>query len=346
MIHTLNIDDFLRTATSIPIIDVRTPLEYDHAHIPGAFNLPIFSNEERVRVGTTYKQQGREEAILLGFDLTGPKWSGFIKTALEIAPDKKIGVHCWRGGMRSGAMAWALSLYGFEVYLLEGGYKKFRNWVLNKFTEKYTILILGGMTGSGKTLVLRELKKQGQQVIDLEDLADHQGSSYGSMGKDVQPSQECFENLLATRLAAIDCTAPLWLEDESLTIGKRFIPNGIWHQMREAPVVKMVVPADERVKFLAEEYGQLNPDFLVESTERIGKRLGPVQTRDAILAIRENRMQDFVKTVLVYYDKTYGGGQSKRNPESVYSIECLETEPVANATAILNYYRSLQFNPA
>lgn len=346
MIQTNNITDFLNISKTIPVIDVRTPLEYEHAHIPGAFNLPIFSNEERVQVGTTYKQQGREEAILLGFDFTGPKWSGFIKTALEIAPDKKIGVHCWRGGMRSGAMAWALSLYGFEVYLLEGGYKKFRNWVLDKFTHQYNIQILGGMTGSGKTLVLKELKKQGQQVIDLEDLADHQGSSYGSMGKETQPSQEHFENCLATELDAMNPSTPIWLEDESLTIGKRFIPNGLWHQMREAPVVKMVVPADKRVEFLAEEYGRLNADFLVESTERIGKRLGPEQSRDAILAIRENRMQDFVRLVLVYYDKTYTAGQSKRKPESVYSLECQDTEPVTNATAILNYCQSVQLSPA
>ena len=346
MIQTLNIDEFLKRAKSAQVIDVRTPLEYDHAHIPGAFNLPIFSNEERVQVGTTYKQQGREEAILLGFDFTGLKWSGFIKTALEIAPDKKIGVHCWRGGMRSGAMAWALSLYGFEVFLLEGGYKKFRNWVLNKFTQHRTILILGGMTGSGKTLVLKELKKQGQQVIDLEALADHQGSSYGSMGKAYQPSQEYFENCLASELDATNPLSPLWLEDESLTIGKRFIPNDLWHQMREAPVVKMLVPPENRIKFLAEEYGRLDPDFLVESTERIGKRLGPEQTREAILAIRENRMEDFVRLVLVYYDKTYAAGQNKRKPESVFSIECQQTEPVANANAILNFYLNSQLTPA
>lgn len=342
MIHTQNIHDFLISAKNIPVIDVRTPLEYAHAHIPGAFNLPIFSNEERVQVGTTYKQQGREEAILLGFDFTGPKWSGFIKTALEIAPNKKIGVHCWRGGMRSGAMAWALNLYGFEVTLLEGGYKAFRNWVLNKFTEQYNVLILGGMTGSGKTRVLKELKKKGLQVIDLEKLADHQGSSYGSMGKESQPSQEHFENSFATELDAIDNKLPLWLEDESLTIGKRFIPNGIWHQMRVATVLKMVVPTEKRVQFLAGEYGGLDPEFLVSSTERIGKRLGPLQTRDAVTAIRENRMADFVKQVLIYYDKTYGSGQSKRVPASLYPIECPDTNEVKNAEIILNFYNQLQ----
>lgn len=346
MINTQNIHDFLVSAKDIPVIDARTPLEYAHAHIPGAFNLPIFSNEERVEVGTTYKQQGREQAILLGFDFTGPKWSGFIKTALEIAPDKKIGVHCWRGGMRSGAMAWALNLYGFEVTLLEGGYKAFRNWVLNKFNEEYKILILGGMTGSGKTRVLKELKNKGQQVIDLEGLADHQGSSYGSMGKETQPSQEYFENLFATELDAIDNKVPLWLEDESLTIGKRFIPNGIWHQMRVATVLKMVVPTEKRIQFLAQEYGGLDPEFLVASTERIGKRLGPVQTRDAVTAIRENRMPDFVKQVLIYYDKTYSGGQSKRVPASLHSIECPDTDESKNAERILTFFNQLQLSPS
>jgi tRNA 2-selenouridine synthase len=342
MIRSLSINDFLDTAKTTPVIDVRTPLEYAHAHLPGAFNLPIFSNEERVEVGTTYKQQGREQAILLGFDLTGPKWSGFIKTALEIAPDKKIGVHCWRGGMRSGAMAWALNLYGFEVYLLEGGYKKFRNWALSQFDEQYKILILGGMTGSGKTRVLKELKRKGQQIIDLEELAEHQGSSYGSMGKTTQPSQEHFENLLATELASIDKSIPLWLEDESLTIGKRFIPNGLWHQMREANVMKMVVPVEDRIGFLADEYGSLDKNFLIESTERIGKRLGPVQTRDAVRAIRENRIPDFVKEVLVYYDKSYAAGQNKRVPATVHQIECTGTDTIKNADTILKYYNTLQ----
>ena len=223
MIHTLDIHHFLELSGTIPVIDVRTPLEFDHARIPGAYNLPIFSNEERVMVGTTYKQKGREAAILLGFDLTGPKWSGFIKQALKRAPEKRIMVHCWRGGMRSGAMAWALNLYGFEVYLLEGGYKRFRNWVLDQFKKQYPILVLGGMTGSGKTQILHKLKEKGEQIIDLEGLAQHQGSSYGSMGYLNQPSQEHFENLLAVALSKVDTDRPLWLEDESLSIDRKSV---------------------------------------------------------------------------------------------------------------------------
>lgn len=340
MIQTLDIVQFLKLAETIPVIDVRTPLEFEHASIPGAHNLPIFSNEERVQVGTTYKKKSREEAILLGFDYTGPKWSGFIKEALKIAPDKKILVHCWRGGMRSGAMAWALNLYGFEVFLLEGGYKRFRNWVLAQFSEKYPILVLGGMTGSGKTHILHELKGQEQQIIDLEGLAKHQGSSYGSMGHMVQPSQEHFENLLATELNRIDKTRPLWLEDESLSIGRCYIPNPLFHQMRDAPLMKVVVPFQERVDFLVKEYGTLDKEFLIESTLRIGKRLGPEQTRDAVTAIREDRMDIFIRIVLVYYDKTYTNGQGKRSAENVEIIECSNTEAQENCTLLLNYLKS------
>ncbi|HEY1025301.1 MAG TPA: rhodanese-like domain-containing protein, partial [Sphingobacteriaceae bacterium] len=156
MITTLSIQEFLEQTKATPVIDVRTPAEFQQGHIPGAFNIPLFTNEERVMVGTTYKQKSREEAILTGFELVGPKWADFIRHALRIAPGKKIAVHCWRGGMRSGAMAWALNLYGFDVILLEGGYKKFRNWVLNKFHDKLAIAMLGGLTGSGKTQVLKK----------------------------------------------------------------------------------------------------------------------------------------------------------------------------------------------
>lgn len=339
MIHTLDIHHFLELSGTIPVIDVRTPLEFDHARIPGAYNLPIFSNEERVMVGTTYKQKGREAAILLGFDLTGPKWSGFIKQALKRAPEKRIMVHCWRGGMRSGAMAWALNLYGFEVYLLEGGYKRFRNWVLDQFKKQYPILVLGGMTGSGKTQILHKLKEKGEQIIDLEGLAQHQGSSYGSMGYLNQPSQEHFENLLAVALSKVDTDRPLWLEDESLSIGRCFIPNPIFKQIRENTVFKVHIPLEERINLLVEEYGKLNRDFLIERTEKIGKRLGPEQTRDAIAAIKEGRMADFIRIALYYYDKTYSNGQGKRRPESIKIIQCMHTNAEENSKLILEHLK-------
>lgn len=341
MITTITINDFLRLTHPVPLADVRTPAEFDHGHIPGAFNLPLFSNEERVKVGTTYKQVGREEAILLGFDLTGSKWSGFIRRALEIAPDKKISVHCWRGGMRSGAMAWALNLYGFEVYLIEGGYKSYRKWVLEQFEIPAKLRIIGGMTGSGKTKILHELTKKGEQVIDLENLAQHQGSSYGSMNKPGQPTQEQFENNFAEQLKTLDRRRVIWVEDESLTIGKIFIPNPFWHQMKEALLVNLVVSLEQRVRSLVQEYGKLDKDFLIECTERIHKRLGPLQTKQAVAAIRENRMEDFIRLVLVYYDKTYRAGLAKRKTEQLFSLDITAPEAAGNAEQILAFILTL-----
>jgi tRNA 2-selenouridine synthase len=321
MISNIPAEQLAALDKNIPVIDVRTPAEFAKGHIPGAFNIPLFSNEERVQVGTTYKQVGREQAILLGFDLTGPKWSGFIKQALEISPDKNVAVHCWRGGMRSGAMAWALNLYGFNVHLITGGYKTYRRWVLDQFEKEYKLLVLGGFTGSGKTRVLHELVSAGNQVIDLEDLAQHQGSSYGTMGKLIQPSQEQFENDLAASLSKLDAHQTIWIEDESNTIGKCFIPKPLFMQIRSAQVIKLDVEREVRVKALAEEYGKLDKAFLAECTERIHKRLGPEQTRDALLAIEEGRMEDFVSLALVYYDKTYRIGLSKRDPSTIHELE-------------------------
>ena len=335
MIRHISIHDFIGLTESIPLVDVRTPAEFEQGKIPGAFNIPIFSNEERVQVGTTYKQKGREKAILLGFDLTGSKWSGFIKSALEIAPDRKIAVHCWRGGMRSGSMAWAFDLYGFDVYLITGGYKNYRRWSAEQFEKSYPLMVLGGMTGSGKTKLLHQFAARNEQVVDLEDLAQHQGSSYGTMNSMVQPTQEQFENDLAFQLHQLDTTCRIWVEDESLTIGKRCIPKPFWNQMRKATLVNMNVSIQQRVDLLVKEYGALDQDFLITCTERIWKRLGPEQTKNAIAAIRENRMADFIRIVLVYYDKTYVTGLNKRNKDNIIAVEIESDDFAPNAVKIL-----------
>jgi tRNA 2-selenouridine synthase len=337
----ITIDDFLDLTEKIPLVDVRTPAEFVHGHIPGAFNLPLFSNEERILVGTTYKQIGREEAILLGFDLTGSKWSGFIKRALEIATDKKIAVHCWRGGMRSGAMAWALNLYGFEVYLIEGGYKSYRRWTHRLFEQNRLVRILGGMTGSGKTKLLHELRKMGEQVIDLEDLAQHQGSSYGTMNRMIQPTQEQFENNLAEQLKSLNLSRPTWIEDENLNIGKLSVPRALWEQMKSAFLINLNITLEQRVKELVVDYGELDQNFLISCTERIRKRLGPVKTTQAVAAIKENRMADFIRLVLVYYDKTYRNSLSKRDVDRLITIELTSDNKAENANRILNFTSSL-----
>ena len=328
MIQQISIADFIKMKEPVPLVDVRTPAEFSQGHIPGAMNMPLFSNEERVRVGTTYKQTGREAAILLGFDLTGSKWSGFIREACGFAPRKKLAVHCWRGGMRSEAMAWALNLYGFDVLVLQGGYKQYRRWVLHQMEEPGNLNVVGGKTGSGKTRILQELRGMDEQVIDLEFLAQHRGSTYGSLNRLEQPSQEQFENNLAEQLQRLDRSSRIWLEDESRTIGRCSIPKSLWDRMQSASLYFLEVPLENRVQSLVQEYGSLDKEFLVVCTERISRRLGPEQTKKAIASIKENRMEDFVRWVLVYYDKTYQTGLINRPGRCIYRIPVPGDNPV------------------
>ena len=323
------------------MIDVRTPAEFQHGHIPGAINLPLFSNEERVKVGTTYKQEGREPAILLGFELTGNKWAGFIRQALEFAPARKLIVHCWRGGMRSGAMAWALDMFGFEVHVIQGGYKNYRKWILRQFERDYHLLIIGGMTGCGKTRMLHQLRTLEQQVIDLEDLAQHQGSTYGTLNRMIQPTQEQFENNLGEQLKLLHADKTLWVEDESISIGRLFVPKPFWNQMQQSLLFDLQVKPEQRIQYLLSEYGCLDKDFLVESTERIRKRLGPEQTKNAIAAIRENRMDEFIRLLLVYYDKTYGNWLAKRTAGLIHRVTAVSKDDRENAQQLLQIAQSL-----
>lgn len=194
----------MKLAENNPVIDVRSPAEFAHAHFPNAQNLPLLNNEERAIVGTTYKHEGNQTAVLKGYELVGHKFSDYIKLAIKIAPNKKVNIYCWRGGLRSNIMAFVLHTAGFEVNLLQGGYKKYRNWVLETLEQPKQIKIVGGKTGSGKTYVLHQLKMLNQQIIDLEGLAHHKGSAFGSLGQAPQPSIEMFENNLAIQWCKID----------------------------------------------------------------------------------------------------------------------------------------------
>src|SRR5258705_3027705 len=213
-VEKIHIEQFLELRKQHPVIDVRSPGEYKHAHIPGAYSLPLFTDEERKIVGTAYKQESREKAIKIGLDFFGSKmrkmveeiestisnWQRVKKHEDELLIANCLLIYCWRGGMRSAAVAWLMDLYGFKVYTLSGGYKKFRNYVLDTFKLSLQFKILGGYTGSGKTDMLKALEKQGEIVIDLEEIARHRGSAFGNIGFEKQPTQEMFDNILAQEL--------------------------------------------------------------------------------------------------------------------------------------------------
>jgi len=201
--------------------------------------------------------------------------------------------------------------------------------------------VVGGMTGSGKTRILHELQRRGEQVIDLEDLAQHQGSTYGTLGRLVQPSQEQFENNLACRLHGLDPQRKIWVEDESLTIGKRMVPRTFWKGMQGALLFDVQAPVEVRVKALVGEYGSLDRDFLVECTERIRKRLGPEQTKRAVASIREGRMEDFIREVLVYYDKTYRTGLRVRDAGRIVQVPVQDGRAGENAELVLAAAKAL-----
>ena len=317
---SIDIHTFLQQSSNA-VIDVRTPKEFEQGHIPGAVNIPLFSNDERVVVGTLYKQQGKQPAILKGLEFVGTKMTEIIHKAQTLAKDNTLYVHCWRGGMRSGSVAWLLELYGIKVFILKGGYKAFRKHILDSFTKQYNLLILGGKTGSAKTLVLEKLALLNEQVINLEKLAAHKGSAFGALGENKQPSQEQFENELATVLQTINNEKPLWLEDESRLIGNKVIPEGLWTQMRLAKTICMNVPFEARVEYLTEEYGKFPKEELKVSIEKITKRLGHQQAKNALVALEENDLKTTCRICLSYYDKSYQHGMDKRDKISIEQID-------------------------
>jgi tRNA 2-selenouridine synthase len=353
-IEKINIEKFLELAALHPVIDVRSPKEYSHAHIPGAHSLPLFTDEERAIVGTAYKQESREKAIKHGLDFFGPKMKKMVEEVESIFNSQEPGVkgkennkpnvgdsqltthnsllvYCWRGGMRSGAVSWLMDVYGFKVYTLIGGYKKFRNHVIDTFKLPFRFKILGGYTGSGKTETLKELKRNGERIVDLEEIAVHKGSAFGNIGMPKQPTQEMFENLLSPELRAVSYEkntlsdsklsidhSPIWLEDESQRIGLVNIPHELWKTMRRSPIYFLDIPFEERLKHITEEYGVLDKERVIDAIIRIKDRLGGLEAGRAIEFLNENNTLESFRILLKYYDKCYT--RALHNREGINSL--------------------------
>lgn len=352
-IQRLIIKDFLHQCKEKLLLDVRSPAEFNYAHIPFAVSFPLFTDAERKIVGTTYKQNSREEAIKTGLDFFGPKMKKMVEEVeallkkseiipMAIGKKSEIFVYCWRGGMRSAAVAWLLDLYGFKVYTLAGGYKSFRNHVLQTFEQPFKFRILGGYTGSGKTEVLNELERNGETIIDLEKIACHKGSAFGSFKMPKQPTQEMFENKLAIELQQLnkarensDLSLPfrgtggIWLEDESQRIGNLNIPNALWKNMRQSKILFLEIPFEERLNHIVEEYGECNKEQLIEAVERISKRLGGLAAKNTIEFLQTGNIKEAFSILLNYYDKRYLKGLHNREnlPALLTKIQCQTVSP-------------------
>ncbi len=338
--YNLSIIDFLEKSHTLPVIDVRSPAEFEHGHMPGAFNLPLFTNEERSLVGTLYLQKGQSEAMIKGWELAGPKMKQYIEKATVLASGEETLLHCWRGGMRSNSMAWLLNTVGIKAYTLEGGYKNYRHHVRAFFSKPRNLIIIGGMTGSGKTDVLKALSTQGKQVIDLEGLARHKGSVFGGIGMPDQPTTEQFENNLFVALHHLNPEEPVFAEDESLAIGRVFIPGPFFEQMSSARFLKLVVPLDRRVQRLVETYTCGDNGSLVESVKRIERRLGLEKAAKAIDSINKNEMKTAVEIVLQYYDHVYILGMNAARRKDVAEIVLNNESPGEIAQKISDLIKS------
>lgn len=331
----LNISDFLLLSATIPVIDVRSPSEFRTGHIPGAYNIPLFDDKEREAVGIKYKKEGRRNAILKGLRLTGPSMYLKLEEALKLAKENKLLVHCWRGGMRSEAMAWLFSLGDIQTEVLDGGYKSYRHHVLEKLSEKRKYIILGGLTGSGKTDILNYMKSIGHQAIDLEGIACHKGSAFGSLGQPGQPTSEHFANLLYHELEKTDSTRVVWLEDESKNIGTVFMPDQFYFNLRESPVIALLMDIKTRMPRLIKEYSAYPKEELISSIKRIAKRLGGDYTKEAIKAVEESNFARAIEITLNYYDKTYMFGLKRRPEDMIHYIQTNTDKIPGNVSRIL-----------
>ncbi len=308
-VQIVGVDAIVSNETDRLIIDVRSPAEFQKAHIPGAVNLPLFSNEERAIVGTAYKQESPEKAMLLGLEFAGRKMRFYVEQATLISPERKILVHCWRGGKRSESMAWLLSLAGFDVHVLKGGYKNYRRYVRSFFClQEPKFIVIGGQTGIGKTYFLHQLALMGEQIIDLEGLANHKGSAFGSLGQEPQPSVEQFENLLFDAYRKVDQSKRIFIENESHLIGSCVIPREVFNQMKQYYYFHITIPFLDRVDRLVQNYAIYPKAALAERFMKIKNKLGGDQLKKALAFLDQNDFGTAAVIALKFYDKTYQYG--------------------------------------
>ena len=297
------------------LIDVRSPSEYYKGHMPNSINIPLFDNDERSIIGTIYKKKGRENAVEEGLKILEKKIEFlldnlFMNIYSHKIPDKNnnespIRIYCSRGGMRSQSVSWLLEKYKINPITLKGGYKTYRRWILDSFSKKWNIVVIGGKTGTGKTRLLSLLEKNKYQTIDLEGFACHRGSTFGGLGMKKQPTNEQFENIIAEKLNSFKISNNIFVEAESANIGKCKIPHEFFNQMKNSRRIEIIRSESNRLDELIDTYSVFKKEELQESVLRIKKRLGPQRTKIALESINNEKWDLVCRSVLDYYDKCY-----------------------------------------
>lgn len=335
MATILPIDEFLKTTRSLPIVDVRTPAEFVKGHLPHAVNLSLFSDEERAVVGTLYHQQGKQAAVLQGLAFVSPHMKTLTEEALALG-SSQIGIYCWRGGMRSQSMAWLFETVDLQCFICEGGYKAFRRHALAQFEKPLQLKVVAGATGSGKTEILQELAALGEQVIDLEALAHHRGSAFGALGQLSQSTTEDFENRLYEAISVLEASRPVWVEDESMMIGRIQLPLPFFRQMHHSTAYYIQSPLSDRLDRLVKEYAHFPMNELIASIQLLERRLGGNHCQDAVKACEANDFRTAIDIVLQYYDKAY----AKALIEKPYA-QTIMVPSTTDSRAVAHYLETL-----
>lgn len=333
-LSSIAIHEALEQRSQVAFIDVRSPGEYNKAHIEGAINIPLFDDEERAIVGTAYKQESPQKAMLIGLDIVGKKMASLAEKVLSRAAGKKLIVYCWRGGKRSGSVGWLFSQLGFEVQVVQGGYKSYRKLVLDFLAKPdFKFVVLGGKTGIGKTTILRTLQKLNEQVLDLEDLAHHKGSAFGSLGEKPQPTTEAFENLIFEALIKFDTRKRIFVENESKLIGTCVLPHRFFDTLKKDYYIQYDIPIELRLDNLIADYGHFSIEELAGRFERIKSKLGGDVYKQCLAYLAENNLKEAAALALNFYDKTYQYGLEKNMAKHKHFFEFTEfdTQQIGNA---------------
>ena len=310
------------------IIDVRSPLEYEEDHIIGSINCPVLYDKERIIVGTIYKKESTFKAKIIGSSLTARNIAKHIeKKFINQRGSWQPLIYCWRGGQRSKAFSLILSEVGWRTFQLEGGYKKYRNEVinfLNKVGSKLKIILISGKTGSAKTKILQNIKLQGGQILDLENLANHKGSLLGKIPDLKQPSQKLFESKLYHQIKQLDLRRNVYIEAESSKIGNIHIPKTLWAKMIVSPRIEIKADIELRSSFLLNDYKYMceNPELIKPIIYGLKNRLSKKLINDWMELITKKLWLDLTKSFLEnHYDPSYSSNTIKNDRKVIKKIQ-------------------------